>query len=56
MGPIRADIAYSLNPPRYNGFAGDYSQLVQCSQQANCQAARQQISHFQFYFSIGQAF
>ena len=56
VGPIRADIAYSLNPPRYNGFAGDYSQLVQCSQQANCQAARQQISHFQFYFSIGQAF
>ena len=56
VGPIRADIAYSLNPPQYNGFAGDYSQLVQCSQKANCQAARQQISHFQFFFSIGQAF
>jgi outer membrane protein assembly complex protein YaeT len=56
VGPIRIDLAYSINPPQYNGFSGSYPQLVQCSQQNNCQASHQQISHFQFFFSIGQAF
>ena len=56
VGPIRVDIAYSINPPQYNGFAGNYTQLVQCSQLHTCQAARQQISHLQFFFSLGQAF
>ncbi|MDQ1472294.1 MAG: outer membrane protein insertion porin family [Bryobacterales bacterium] len=56
VGPLRFDLAYSINPPKYNGFAGSYVQLVQCSMQGNCQASLQQISHFQFFFSIGQAF
>ena len=58
VGPLRFDLAYSLNPPKYNGFAGSYVQLVQCSVSVTnpCQAALQQISHFQFFFSIGQAF
>ncbi|MES1258399.1 MAG: BamA/TamA family outer membrane protein, partial [Acidobacteriota bacterium] len=56
VGPLRFDLAYSLNPPKYNGFPGSYVQLVQCSAANNCQASLQQISHFQFFFSIGQAF
>ena len=56
VGPLRFDLAYSINPPKYNGFAGSYVQLVQCSTLGNCQASLQQISHFQFFFSIGQAF
>ncbi len=56
VGPIRVDLAYSINPPKYNGFPGTYSQLVQCSAANTCQASLQQISHFQFFFSIGQAF
>jgi outer membrane protein assembly complex protein YaeT len=56
VGPIRVDLAYSINPPQYNGFSGSYPQLVQCSLQNSCQASHQQISHFQFFFSIGQAF
>jgi outer membrane protein insertion porin family len=56
IGPLRLDLAYSINPPKYNGFPGDYSQLVQCSAAGTCQASLQQISHFQFFFSIGQAF
>ncbi|MCU1327808.1 MAG: surface antigen [Bryobacterales bacterium] len=56
VGPIRFDLAYSINPPRYNGFPGSYVQLVQCSAAGTCQAAVQRISHFQFFFSIGQAF
>jgi outer membrane protein assembly factor BamA len=56
LGPLRLDIAYSLNPPKYNGFAGNYSQLVECSAKGSCQTSTQQIGHLQFFFSIGQAF
>lgn len=56
VGPIRFDLAYSINPPKYNGFPGSYVQLVQCSAAGSCQAAVQRINHFQFFFSIGQAF
>ncbi len=56
VGPIRFDLAYSINPPKYNGFPGSYVQLVQCSAANTCQASEQQINHFQFFFSIGQAF
>jgi outer membrane protein insertion porin family len=56
LGPLRLDIAYSLNPPKYNGFAGAYAQLVQCSASGTCQPSTQHISHLQFFFSIGQAF
>ena len=56
IGPLRLDLAYSINPPRYNGFPGNYSQLVACSAAGTCQASPQHISHFQFFFSIGQAF
>ncbi len=56
VGPLRLDLAYSINPPKYNGFAGNYVQLVQCSAANTCQASLQRISHFQFFFSIGQAF
>jgi outer membrane protein insertion porin family len=56
IGPLRFDLAYSINPPKYNGFPGSYSQLVQCSAAGTCQSSLQQISHFQFFFSIGQAF
>jgi len=56
IGPLRLDLAYSINPPKYNGFPGNYSQLLQCSVANSCQASLQRISHFQFFFSIGQAF
>ena len=59
VGPLRFDLAYSINPPKYNGFPGSYAQLVSCSAVGAvtpCQASVQQISHFQFFFSIGQAF
>jgi outer membrane protein assembly factor BamA len=56
IGPLRLDLADSINPPKFNGFPGNYSQLLQCSAANTCQASAQQISHFQFFFSIGQAF
>jgi outer membrane protein assembly complex protein YaeT len=59
VGPVRLDLAYSINPPSYLGFSGTAVQLLQCgpnSTAANCQSTRQNVSHFQFFFSIGQTF
>ncbi len=63
IGPVRADFAYSINPPRFAGFEGTIDQLLQCNPQvpANqlpsfCTGVPQQLSHFQFFFSIGQTF
>lgn len=52
LGPVRLDLAYSLNPPTFNGLQGTYQQLV--LNQAT--PAIQSVSHVQFFFTIGQAF
>jgi outer membrane protein insertion porin family len=60
IGPVRLDLAYSINPPRFIGFQGSFSDLLSAGQNPcqtqpyNCVAQR--ISHFQFFFSIGQTF
>jgi outer membrane protein assembly complex protein YaeT len=60
VGPIRLDLAYSINPPSYIGFSGTPQQLLQCNPnlppQGACVGTKQNISHFQFFFSIGQTF
>jgi outer membrane protein assembly complex protein YaeT len=63
VGPVRLDLAYSLNPPSYNGFGGTPAELLTCNPNANpatepsyCTPSKQSISHFQFFFSIGQTF
>lgn len=63
IGPIRGDLAYSINPPSFVGFNGTPVQLLQCNPNlppsalpAFCQPVQQSISHFQFFFSIGQTF
>jgi outer membrane protein assembly complex protein YaeT len=61
IGPVRGDLAYSINPPAYLGFSGTPAQLLQCGPTSGtlpsfCQPSRQRISHFQFFFSIGQTF
>ncbi|MFN7997235.1 MAG: POTRA domain-containing protein [Bryobacteraceae bacterium] len=63
IGPVRLDLAYSINPPRFFGFKGTFADLLNagvtpCSPppgQVN-RCVVQGISHFQFFFSIGQAF
>ncbi len=52
VGPVRLDLAYSLNPPSFYGLKGTYRQLL--LNQAT--PALQTGKHFQFFFSIGQAF
>jgi len=63
VGPIRLDLAYSLNPPSFVGFNGTPNQLLQCNPNLPpsqlpgfCQGSKQNVSHFQFFFSIGQTF
>ncbi len=63
VGPIRVDLAYAINPPSFVGFKGTPVQLLQCnptlpaSQQPGfCTGVQQSVSHFQFFFSIGQTF
>ena len=61
VGPIRLDLAYGLNPPSFIGFSGTPEQLLTCNPNVTatsgpCAVGRQSISHFQFFFSIGQTF
>ncbi len=63
IGPVRLDLAYSINPPRFFGFKGSEQDLVNAGVNP-CAAApgvasrcqEQSVSHFQFFFSIGQTF
>ena len=59
LGPVRGDLAYSINPPSYNGFPGTVQDLLACGPAGSstaCHSQLNQISHFQFFFSIGQTF
>ncbi len=64
IGPIRLDLAYALNPSRYLGFSTSesYQDLLKCTPYDidnglnGCRPGPQRLSHFQFFFSIGQAF
>jgi outer membrane protein assembly complex protein YaeT len=60
VGPIRVDLAYSINPPRFFGFKGSLQDLINagvnpCAGPAS-QCVVQSVSHFQYFFSIGQTF
>ncbi len=52
VGPVRVDFAYSINPPRFNGLTGTYQQLLFGGATPTVTG----VSHFQFFFSIGQSF
>ena len=56
VGPIRLDLAYAINPPAFVGFQGTPAQLLQCGTTLACPSVPQSVSHFQFFFSIGQTF
>ena len=63
VGPLRVDLGYSINPPYFNGFKGDQAQLLKAGpnpcpapDSAPYRCVVQNVSHFQFFFSIGQTF
>jgi outer membrane protein assembly complex protein YaeT len=63
VGPLRVDLGWSINPPYFNGFNGTLEQLLNagvtpCPAPAGApyQCNVQNVSHFQYFFSIGQTF
>ncbi len=52
VGPVRLDLGYSLNPPRFIGFEGSREELLT----GGGMISNQRISNFQFHFSLGQRF
>ncbi len=63
VGPLRLDLGYSINPPRFFGFNGTTQDLINagpvpCSPPPGIpnQCSVQRVSHFQYFFSIGQTF
>lgn len=63
VGPVRFDLAYSINPPSFVGFKGTSTELLHCNPNLPvdqlpdaCRGQTQSVSHFQFFFSIGQTF
>jgi outer membrane protein insertion porin family len=65
LGPVRVDFAYALNPTSYEGFSRNENiqTIINCTAAQignpafpNCDASPQKLSHFEFFFSIGQAF
>jgi outer membrane protein insertion porin family len=65
VGPVRVDLGYSINSPRFFGFKGSQSDFFNagptpCTPVPGMPLAQQcvvqRISHFQFFFSIGQTF
>ncbi|MGH9659659.1 MAG: BamA/TamA family outer membrane protein, partial [Bryobacteraceae bacterium] len=52
IGPVRLDLAYAINSPRFLGCTGTREDLLfRCGD-----PSVQRLSRFQFHFSIGQAF
>ena len=52
VGPVRLDLAYSVNPPRFIGFRGTREELLA----GGGMISNQRISGLQFHFSLGQRF
>ena len=52
VGPIRLDLAYGVNSPRFIGFKGTREELLF----GGGVITEQRINRFQFHFSLGQAF
>ncbi len=63
LGPVRVDFSYAMNPESYRGFSRNETtqDLLTCNSTTigvtpNCTPGPQRLSHFNFFFSIGQAF
>lgn len=52
IGPVRIDLAFTPNSPRFNGFEGSREDLLFGRGRAN----QLRVNRFQFHISLGQAF
>jgi outer membrane translocation and assembly module TamA len=53
VGPIRVDLAYGPNAPRFFGFEGSREDLLRG---VGITLKEQRVNRFQFFFSLGQTF
>ncbi|RPI12493.1 MAG: hypothetical protein EHM65_05915, partial [Acidobacteriales bacterium] len=53
VGPVRIDLSFGPNSPRFVGCQGTQQQLIQ---DGTCVTKDQRINRFQFHFSLGQTF
>ena len=60
VGPLRLDLGYSINPPSFIGFKGTQQDLINAGVNpcagVPSRCVQQSVSHFQYFFSIGQTF
>jgi hypothetical protein len=62
IGPVRIDLAYAPNTPRFFGFKGTLDDLAKWPSDvplctvASTLCVPQRINQFQFHFSLGQTF
>jgi outer membrane protein assembly factor BamA len=60
VGPVRVDLGYSVNPPYFFGFKGTQQELINAGLNPCLNApslcSQQNVSHFQFFISLGQTF
>ena len=54
IGPVRVDLAWTFNPPAYQGVNGTLSDLL--SSRIPLTPVARRLSHIQFFFSIGQTY
>ena len=56
IGPVRFDVAYSVNPPQFYGFKGTRQQLLFPERYPGGVQTEQRLSRIQLHFSLGQTF
>lgn len=59
IGPLRLDLSFSPNAPRFFGYKGTYDELVNNLVNGQLDPSKrvtQKINLFQFHFSLGQTF
>ena len=56
IGPVRIDLSFSPNSPRFVGYKGTLADFLNPDTRQNLPRVTQRINQFQFHFSLGQAF
>lgn len=56
IGPVRVDLSFSPDSPRFVGYKGSLEDFLNPATRGNLPRVTQRINQFQFHFSLGQAF
>ncbi len=56
IGPVRMDLSFSPDSPRFRGYKGSLQDFLDPAIRPTLPIVTQRINQFQFHFSLGQAF